>query len=602
MNSDNFIKFFSSETFGPHLETLAAFSTGARLAEAGLGWTPGDANAAAALRFRLRGVDSGGGGLRIVALLGGASGGKSTLFNSLVEDLVSRTSAHAHETVGPIAGCYRADAGVLGDAMANGLLFPGFERVVVDASSRRVKPALQKSTDSDLRRAVPALQSDLDSQRAKPALQGSAGAVTVYSHDLESLSGILLVDTPDITSRKSADEGDVTRQLLPFFDAVVIVVDEERFYDAAVFDDCLDVARNTGPAFFVLFNCTESGEAVSEDERKRLCDHAMSRCGAEAMVSPFVPGSGYRPLHGDAVERVRDWMGRVDVSSRGDALADHLCRRCKVVLEENVANGRRFADLSAAVDRQLDELTGDTRLTADLLTDDERRHLGVGRRFVPLYDTVYAIQDRLSGFLGGGVFGGKLGNRRADSVDFEKRSEALSGTLQRNFELRFQRATDAVDQAILDSAYVSDVSDAGAAMTTWSLPDFDAVTWAARIRDHIDQWKRESTSRAKKSDVAGFVLAGPLLLADLLFLGGAGMTLGWSVASVAALFGGKTLVAALQSSDAFKAYQTTVSAYQAFLRESLEVQCRRNLDGLPKRHLPMRDPAMQAVLAMSARR
>ena len=48
------------------------------------------------------------------------------------------------------------------------------------------------------------------------------------------LSDVVIVDLPDVTSKMSADEGSITRTLLPWFDGLIIVADEERWFDAVV--------------------------------------------------------------------------------------------------------------------------------------------------------------------------------------------------------------------------------------------------------------------------------------------------------------------------------------------------------------------------------
>ena len=70
-------------------------------------------------------------------------------------------------------------------------------------------------------------------------------SVVLFSHDVEALDDTVLVDLPDVTSKLSDDEGAVTRNLLPWFDGLLIVVDEERWFDAAVFDDTVACSRAT---------------------------------------------------------------------------------------------------------------------------------------------------------------------------------------------------------------------------------------------------------------------------------------------------------------------------------------------------------------------
>ncbi|MHC4233943.1 MAG: GTPase, partial [Planctomycetota bacterium] len=88
-----------AETAESHLTRLAHAAGAELLAGMGFDWGPLDGNVCAALRFKRQPGDA----LPIVALIGGASSGKSTLFNSLLGREVSRISAHAHETLGPVA-------------------------------------------------------------------------------------------------------------------------------------------------------------------------------------------------------------------------------------------------------------------------------------------------------------------------------------------------------------------------------------------------------------------------------------------------------------------------------------------------------------------
>ena len=94
----------------------------------------------------------------------------------------------------------------------------------------------------------------------------------------------------------------------------------------------------------------------------------------------------------------------------------------------------------------------------------------------------------------------------------------------------------------------------------------------------------------------------PLLLADLLFLGGAGVTFAWAAVWVAGFLGGKSLTSLVQRSPAFNDYQTTVRAYQTWLREALSEQWEANLAAMPRRHLAMSDPVLQSVMYWSTPR
>jgi hypothetical protein len=288
-------------------------------------------------------------------------------------------------------------------------------------------------------------------------------------------------------------------------------------------------------------------------------------------------------------EQLTRWMSGMNGHDRSGVLESQIQRRCARVVEENMARGDQFTRMCHAVDDELARIAADASLSVDLLTPDERGFLGLGHRYLPLYDTFQSLRRRLS------LFGGKkLGG---GEVDFEKRTGELAEVLRRNLDMRFGQATDRIDEIVADKGYI----DRGTEMSAcaWAPPRFDEQEWAARIRAHIDAWKAESAKQSHAGDVAALTVSAPLLLADILFLGGAGLTLTWAAAWVAGFLGGKGLMRLTQGSPAFNAYQTTVRTYQSFIRESLTEQWEANLDAMPRRHMKMTDPVLEAMMYWS---
>jgi len=535
-----------------HLARLGDDATCKLLGDMGFGWSALDRNVCAAARYRRRVAD----GPAVVGFVGGASSGKSTLFNSLQGREVSRISAHAHETCGPVAAVHERWLAPIEEWTREGLLFPGLQLVA---------------------------------QPAGEATTGSSGTIHLHRHDCGELSDVLVVDMPDVTSKMSADEGSVSRTLLPWFDALVVVVDEERWFDAVVFDETVDFARNLGPQAWIVFNQTAGADALTEEDRRRLSEHARARHASGCCFSPYQPGAGFRPVNGATREHLASWLSSVDAATRGTELERHLQRRCAELVHQNVTRAEQFSELRHAVDRELEELTRDANLTTDLLTEEERGLLGLGHRFLPLYEALQTVRRQVARWSGRG--------RSDKRIDFDKRTQALAATLRRNLEHRFRRATDRIDRTIGESAYVA--GEGSAWDGRWALPEFDEHEWARRIRAHIDAWRSETGKHARRSDAAALGVGAPLLLADLLFLGGAGFTLGWTAAWVTGLFGAKSIATLVQRSPAFKEYQTTVRAYQAFIRETLTEQCERNMTGVPRRHLASTDPVHESLLYWS---
>jgi len=533
-----------------YLAQLALAATRTALAHTGLMWPAVDSNACAALRF-CRLVDD---RPTLVGLIGGASSGKSTVFNAMIGREVSQVSAHAHETLGAIVAVHEKYSPCLQRWISEELLFCGLD----------ARPITQDA----------------------PTV-GAADAVHIRAHTRDELEQVLLCDLPDVTSKSSADEGAITLQITPFLDALIVVVDEERWFDAAVFEGFLTRARAFGPRVFVVFNRTEQNAPLANGDRARLADVAERHFADGCCVSAYQPGCGYRPVSPETGATLAEWMRKGNRPGRRESLAGHIRQRCSAVVGENVARAERHAALVRAVDLELQSVAADTSLTLDLLTAEERGLLGLGHRFLPLYDLARQVGRRLQGL---------AGRPQSADIDFDKSSDALADVLRRNLELRFGRATARIDERVAASDYLSPEV---VWESTWTQPALDAEDWSRRIRAHIDAWKQESRSQSRRGDIAAVGIGTPLLLADLLFLGGAGVTVAWAAAWVAGFLGGKGIARLMQRSPAYAAYQTTVKAYQALLRESLAEQWTANLERMPRRHLRMSDPILAAMLHLS---
>ncbi len=522
------------------------------LRELGFKWGLIDANLCAAVRFK----KLGNGAPSIVALLGGASSGKSTLFNSLLGREVSRISVHAHETLGPIAAVHASKATSVQAWLDDGLLLSHLET--------------ERLPNDD-------------------CTTGRVGAAFLVQHERPGLENVLLLDTPDITSKLAVDEGAITLSLLPWCDGLIVVVDEERWFDAAVFEDAVEPARDFGPQLWVVFNRTEQAERLEPADEQRLAAHAAAFHAGDHCLSPFRPGVGYRPFSDETQKTVLKWFARSRPDERNRQLRSSLQRRCATIVSDNVTRAEQYNRLVRDVDNQLAGVVETTSLSTDLLTAEERDLLGIGHRFLPLYDVIRTVRQRLVSF-------GRLRPAAAE-VDFEKRTDELADVLRRNLEHRFHRAADRIDATVADSRYLA---DAGANWKgNWATPPFDEREWARRIRAHIDAWKEETSKLARHGDLASIGIATPLLVADLLFLGGAGITLTWAAAWVAGFFGGKGLVNLVKRSTAFEEYQTTVRAYQSLIREALAEQWEQNLKLIPRRHMRMTDPVLESIMYWS---
>ncbi|MFI6145752.1 GTPase [Streptomyces sp. NPDC051109] len=196
----------------------------------------------------------------VVAIAGATGSGKSTLFNSLAGVQISETGLRRPTTAAPIA-CSWSDG-------AAGLL----DRLEIPGRLRR-----------------------------RPRETSEAGA----------LRGMVLVDLPDLDSAVGAHRDHVDR-VLALVDAVVWVVDPEKYADAVLHERYLRPLAGHAEVTFVVLNQVdrlpgESADLVLDDLRRLLDDDGI------ALGEHGEPGAtvlGLSALTGEGVGELRDLLAQ----------------------------------------------------------------------------------------------------------------------------------------------------------------------------------------------------------------------------------------------------------------------------------------------------
>lgn len=231
----------------------------------------------AAARRRLSGRHT------VVAIAGATGSGKSTLFNALAGVTISETGVRRPTTAAPI-GCSWTDG-------AAGLL----DRLGIPGRLRR-----------------------------RP-LQGP---------DLNALEGLVLIDLPDHDSAVGEHRAHVDR-ILALVDAVIWVVDPEKYADAMLHERYLRPMAGHAEVMFVVLNQVDRlpGDAADQvlDDLRRLLDEDGIALGEHG--EPGATVLALSALTGDGVDELRDSLGQF-TKERGaaarriaadlDATADEL--------------------------------------------------------------------------------------------------------------------------------------------------------------------------------------------------------------------------------------------------------------------------------------
>ena len=136
-----------------------------------------------------------------VGLIGCTGTGKSTLFNSMAGQAVSRTGWRAHNTCGPVV-----------------LIQDTFLKAIEDLE-QRFGPLL-----------LPAFQRGVLSPGESASTAGAPGIMQLIQFSSRQQNPIALIDLPDINTTLARDDNLLALEILPWLDAVVFLVDDETIY------------------------------------------------------------------------------------------------------------------------------------------------------------------------------------------------------------------------------------------------------------------------------------------------------------------------------------------------------------------------------------
>lgn len=274
----------------------------------------------AALRFLLHAASD---RPLVVGLVGGASCGKSTLFNSLVRRRISRVHYQPHSSVGPIAFVHRRHRVCLAP----------------EAAPRRFLPALESR--------------DIADERGDDST-GAVDAVTIALHDDDRWRNVAILDLPDISSESARREGWLVRRLLPWMDLVVWMLDPNDYLFEDLYIDLIEQSAALGQRSLVVVNDIH-GQVSTKSE---LLEDRIARFRTDAsFVLPRLECSPREPYPlfraEPAFARLRDTIAGFHAARPIAPLAAQVRHDAAAIAHANAEWARRVRELTTALERQV---------------------------------------------------------------------------------------------------------------------------------------------------------------------------------------------------------------------------------------------------------
>ncbi len=290
----------------------------------------------------------------LVAVMGGASSGKSTLFNNLLDGhLASRITARGHATRGPVLAVHEDHRDLLERLLTQERLLPDLRRVAVEIDDN---------------------------------VSGDPDAVAIFYHAIAALRDLLLFDMPDLTSQAAATEGEVALTLLPWFDRLMVVVDPERWFDRQTISELRAASVRFGQDRLVVFNRTREGMLAREDELA-LRGQAERLAAQKMVVLGFRHGRGFCQFAPGTLDEVTDYLQSPRPDREG-ILLRQVGESANRVLNQNDERRARLLRLHESLVAMVTRTLPDARdcMTA-LMTPQERKQLEVLARVFRVRET-----------------------------------------------------------------------------------------------------------------------------------------------------------------------------------------------------------------------
>jgi hypothetical protein len=394
-----------------------------------------------------------------VIFVGGTGTGKSTLFNTLCGESLSRTGVERPKTSGPIAYAHKRCS-----------IEPGFplEEIPVEVAGYA------------------------DANAAPSA--GRPGHLVAFIHVREDWSHLVLLDTPDMDSVEPRNLASV-ETFYRFADAVVFVTSQDKYADDVPYRFLVRIAKDRTPCFLlvnkaqgltkeeILAPLRRQGAAFPENRLWLVAYHPSGKTGAIAADDGFKGFS--QTLSGELSPERADMIRAERQEERAEALVSDV-EHLSGIIETEYRETQRWLD---RLERLCDTSCADLiRGEKERFTTESRQHLQMEirklfQRYDPLSKPRRFVRQILSAPLA--LLGVRLGRRPKD------RRDALSKVREKIDLTPIWGAVEQFNRAVLEQLSPKrQDSPLFIAIHQSDMPLTEAEIRAALAEEHdrLDQW------------------------------------------------------------------------------------------------------------------
>ncbi len=238
-----------------------------------------------------------------VVILGGTGTGKSSIFNSLCRNQISKTGVERPKTNGPVAYAY--------------------------------KNTIPEEKLPPLITAI----SHLQMERGLQAQSGIPGSLLIIEHNKEEYKHMVLIDTPDLDSL-AIQNRKMTENLYLLSDVVIFVSSQEKYADQVPFEYLNRIKQEDKNCFFILNKVEAANQennlsSVSEEVYTTLKEQGIAFAKKQFFTFPYIEYNAQETLlNSSELQRFKDTFFPIFSENNTDCILQEERKRLLYILQQ----------------------------------------------------------------------------------------------------------------------------------------------------------------------------------------------------------------------------------------------------------------------------